>query len=351
MPGTRALTAGGRGSPRPLIAAAVAVIAALLPVVSSHAAGPGFTAIAPLPVARSGPGVTTAPDGHIYTVGGFEQGWSLWEVDEYDPTSNRWTRDSQLPVSRHDLGVTTGPDGLLYAIGGEDYAFQVASEVYAYNTVTDTWTERASLPTARTGLGAATAPDGRIYAIGGSVVKGKLYGKKPPTMKASTEVDAYTPGTNTWTKVKPLPVAMSFASATTGADGRIYVFDGCTGKGCASFPGHHVKGPLSPVLLAYDVHADRWTQLATPPLARNGAAITTGADGRLYVLGAGQFVSTDNSAEVYDPTTNTWTVVPSLAVTTPGVALTTGHDGRIYVIGGSDPSCGHSVTNVQTFPS
>ena len=105
------------------------------------------------------------------------------------------------------------------------------------------------------------------------------------------------------------------------------------------------------MLLAYDVHTDRWTQLATPPLPRSGATITAGADGRFYVLGAGLFISPDNSGEVYDPRTNTWTVMPSLAVSTPGVALTTGQDGRVYVIGGSDPNTGKSLTDVWTCPS
>lgn len=334
-----------------VIVGGAAILSGVIPMASARASGPTFTGAASLPVPRAGPGVATGPDGDIYTVGGFNQGWPIWETDDYDANQSTWTSVAQYPDARSDLGVTTGQDGLIYAFGGQAYAFQITADMYAYNTVTNTWTARAPMPSARYAVGAATGPDGLIYAIGGEYASGKLYGTEPPTIKASAEVDAYDPRTNLWKKLQPLPQAYGMPSAATGADGRIYVFEGCTGAGCASLPGQPVKGSMSPQLLAYDVHTNRWTQLATPPLPRTWAAMTTGADGRLYVLGPGLYVSNDNSAEVYDPATNGWSVVPSLAVTTSGIAVTTGKDGRVYAIGGIDPTSGKSLTDVRTFPT
>jgi N-acetylneuraminic acid mutarotase len=108
---------------------------------------------------------------------------------------------------------------------------------------------------------------------------------------------------------------------------------------------------MAPQLLAYDVHTNHWTQLAAPPLAKSWPSITTGADGRIYVVGPGLYASKDNSAEVYDPASNRWSVLPSLALADPGAAVATGADGRVYVVGGSDPNTGKTVTDVRTFPS
>lgn len=334
-----------------VVAVGAAIVSGVIPTASARASAPAFTVVASLPVPRSGPGVTVGGDGDIYTVGGFNSGWPIWETDDYDTTTKSWTSVAQYPDARSDLGVTTGHDGLLYAFGGQAYAFQITAEMYAYNTVTNTWTTRAPMPSARYSVGAATGPDGLIYAIGGTYASGSPYAKEPPTIEASAEVDAYDPQANIWKKVQPLPQAYRMPSAATGADGRIYVFEGCTGAGCASLPGQPVPGPMSPQLLAYDVHSNRWTQLATPPLPRTWAAMTTGADGRLYVLGPGLYVSNDNSAEVYDPAGNSWSVAPSLAVTTPGLAVATGKDGRVYAIGGTDPATGKSLTDVRTFPT
>jgi N-acetylneuraminic acid mutarotase len=336
-----------------LATALAAVLAGSAQLSPARAAGPTFTSIAPLPVPRTGPGITAGRDGDIYTVAGLNWGSSIWEVDEYDPGTNTWTSRAHYPEARSNLAVATGSDGTIYGMGGMGWNPQVSAAMYAYNPASDTWTERAPLPLGRFGLAAATGPDGHIYAIGGTYFTNipKLYNGKPPTVKQTAEVDAYDPHTNRWTKVKSLPKAYGYPSATTGADGRIYVVEGCTAKACAGPPYKPATGSMAPQLLAYDVHTTHWTQLAAPPLAKSWPSITTGADGRIYVVGPGLYASKDNSAEVYDPAINSWSVLPSLALADPGAAVATGADGRVYVVGGSDPNTGKTVTDVRTFPS
>jgi hypothetical protein len=79
--------------------------------------------------------------------------------------------------------------------------------------------------------------------------------------------------------------------------------------------------------------------------------VIAGADGRIWVIGAGGYASTDNSAEVYTPAINRWTLVPSLATAISAPALARGTDGRVYGIGGIDMAKGEEVTTVTSFPS
>ncbi|MEA2618843.1 MAG: large repetitive protein [Chloroflexota bacterium] len=323
----------------------LALLGGAFPVsaVRASSAAPTFTTLAPLPFLRT-TDAAAGPDGNIYTIAGQHGGTPLWQVLEYDPAANTWTQRSNYPDTKSAMGVVTGHDGLIYSMGGIGWG--TTSAMYAYNTVADTWTERAPLPTARFGLAAAVAPDGRIFAIGGSVLTGTK-----SIQKASAEVDAYTPHTNTWKKVGSLPKAFATPSATTGADGRIYVVEGCTSKGCLSRSGAPAKGPLTPQLLAYDPTTNRWATLAPPPLPRSFPSVIAGADGRIWVIGAGGYASTDNSAEVYTPAINRWTLVPSLATPISAPALARGTDGRVYGIGGIDMAKGEEVTTVTSFPS
>src|SRR5262249_40005984 len=69
---------------------------------------------------------------------------------------------------RQDFAAATGKDGRIYAIGGwigGDYP--VTSEAEVYTPASNKWASIPPMPTARQSLAAATRSDGRIYAIGG----------------------------------------------------------------------------------------------------------------------------------------------------------------------------------------
>ncbi|HJW82861.1 MAG TPA: hypothetical protein VJ754_01030, partial [Anaerolineae bacterium] len=111
--------------------------------------------------------------GKIYLAGGVTGGWSyggatLSSVNVYDPGTDTWTNAARLKDSLHSLGLTAAPDGYLYAVGGGLVWYSmVAAE--RYDPLADTWTY---LPDAfhdyeRAGA-AAVYTSGRLFLVGGT---------------------------------------------------------------------------------------------------------------------------------------------------------------------------------------
>lgn len=107
----------------------------------------------------------------IYVVGGttsvFGMPFTTANVNEaYDPATNTWTQGAPMPTARTAPGVGV-MNGLLYAIGGLTNAGGVLASNEAYNPATNTWTADAPMPTARFIFGVGVV-NSAIYAIGGN---------------------------------------------------------------------------------------------------------------------------------------------------------------------------------------
>ncbi len=189
----------------------------------------GWRTAAPAPMKRTEVAAATI-GAKIYVVGGFEEP-SLGNVlnfaitpavEEYDPSTDRWTAKAAMPIGLHHVG-TGVVGGRLYVIGG--YKQSVLSvwgpvaTVYRYDPVTDAWTERASMPTARGAL-SVTVHEGKLYAIGG--YEGKAN---------SAAVEVYDPVANTWISRAPLPTPPDQLATATAA-GKVYAIGG-------SLKGHY----------------------------------------------------------------------------------------------------------------
>jgi N-acetylneuraminic acid mutarotase len=176
---------------------------------------------APAPTKRTEVAAVTLRD-KIYVVGGFEQpGFSnlmnlaiTASVEEYDPSTDRWTIKAPMPMGLHHAGIgVTG--GRLYVIGGYTQSgltvWEPVATVYAYDPATDTWASRAPLPTPRDHLATATL-SGKVYAIGGRV--------NGDYRRNLSVTEVYDPVTDRWTLAANLPTARS---GITGAEvgGRI----------------------------------------------------------------------------------------------------------------------------------
>ncbi|GAC1576777.1 MAG: hypothetical protein NVS3B18_10590 [Candidatus Dormibacteria bacterium] len=144
------------------------------------------------------------------------------------------------------------------------------------------WTTVAPMSTGRTGLAATAGRDGRIYAIGGT--PSSTIGPDNTNI-----VEAYTPGTNGWVTVAPMPTARYGLAAATGSDGRIYAMGGATLANSGSVTFNAVE--------AYTPGTKRWATVASMPAEGSGIAAATGSDGRIYAIGAGQG---GNTVEAYD---------------------------------------------------
>jgi N-acetylneuraminic acid mutarotase len=277
-------------------------------------------------------GVATVHD-KIYVVGGFEQP-SLGNVlnlsitpslEEYDPSTDRWTSKAPMPVGLHHVGLgVTG--GQLYVIGGYRYSglsvWSPVATVYAYDPATDTWAERAPMPTARGAL-SVTVHEGKLYAIGG-------YDRKAN----SAAVEVYDPERNTWASRARLPTPRDHLASATVA-GKVYAIGGRL-KG-----DYHQNVAITE---RYDPATDHWTRAADLPTARSGITAAEVA-GRVYVFGGEGEDGTFRENEAYDPTRDAWQTMAPMPTARHGLGSAV-VDGRIYVMSGG-PTPGGSFSNLN----
>ena len=236
---------------------------------------------------------------------------TLKSMEIYNPKTNVWKNGPSLKVARSGLAAVTGPDGTMYAIGGgildvvgEDFG-AVYGTLEAYSPTTNRWTTLAPMPTPRFGLSAVVGTDGRIYAIGGENAAGTEL----------RTVEAYTPSSNTWTTEAPMPSGYAFGAGIRDRQGHIdYV-------GLKTYQ--------------YSISTNTWTTLAPSPNVVAGVGGARGPDGRLYVVGGmNTYGMETNAAEGYNPTSNTWSSIASMPEAAFAIAAARGTDGRIYVIDG-----------------
>ena len=90
------------------------------PIYDSHYRydGGAWTTGAPLLQAATDAGAALGPDGRIYVIGGFDNGF-LATVQADDPRAGRWSYAPSLPVPTCCTGAVTAPDGQMYAVGAD----------------------------------------------------------------------------------------------------------------------------------------------------------------------------------------------------------------------------------------
>jgi N-acetylneuraminic acid mutarotase len=272
-------------------------------------------------------------NGKIYVVGGFEQpglGNLLnlaitASVQEYDPSTDRWTTKAPMPVGLHHVGIgVTG--GRLYVIGGYSQSgltvWHPVATVYAYNPATDSWAERAPMPTARGAL-SVTEHQGKLYAIGG-------YDRNAN----SAAVEVYDPEGNTWTSRALLPTPRDHL-ATATVSGKVYAIGG-------RLNGDYHRN-LS-VTEVYDPVTNRWAPVADLPTARSGITAAE-VGGRVYVFGGEGGDGTFRENEAYDPARDTWQTMAPMPTGRHGLGSAV-VQGRIHVLSGG-PTPGGSFSDLH----
>jgi len=144
------------------------------------------------------------------------------------------------------------------------------------------------MPTARKEISNATVSlDGNIYVIGGVTSNGVITNK----------VEVYTPATDDWQTVAPMPVPIWRVAAAT-VNGKIYVFGGYLSLN---------PYPFNPTdrVFEYDPATDNWTEKAKMPSAR-GAPLALAFNNLIHVLGGSTNISL-TTHEIYNPVSNSWT--------------------------------------------
>lgn len=252
---------------------------------------------APLPLPLSHVGVA-ALGGKLYAFGGFTdivhlQPQSVSYV--YDPRSDRWTRLPDMPRKLGSVAVAA-VDGTLHLVGGRDshdvrpipgiqpplsQGFGTVRTHLVYNPAQRSWTQAEPLPGEPRDHAGIAVIGHTIHIFGGRVAD---------VADNLARHDVYNTRTGQWTTAAPLPTPRS-AGAATVLDGRIIY----AGGECKSAGGADPTGTYDDVT-AYSPRTDRWVTLSPLPQARHGFGAARIGNRAYFVGGAltcGDGASTD----------------------------------------------------------
>jgi N-acetylneuraminic acid mutarotase len=231
-----------------------------------------WSALAPLPQAATHMGVASDASS-IYVAGGYPPGaggtgqiYATRSVWRYDVATNTWSAMPSLPEARGG-GTMVLLGRTLHYVGGSDLNRADRAEHWTLALDGGTsWTLAAALPLARNHLGSVVL-NGKIYVVGGQ------RGQDAAAIYAGV-VDVWDPAANTWTAAASLPTPRShIAAATFVLDGRIIVIGGETSYGVSTAQ-----------VVAYSPSSNTWVQLTPVPEARHsGVGGTLG--GAIYYNG------------------------------------------------------------------
>lgn len=219
--------------------------------------------------------------------------------------TNLWTTKAPKPSARAYFAAAV-VNGVLYTVGGSDARGTKHSTVEAYSPGSNSWTTRKALPAPRGVLNGAGVINGVLYVAGG----------KDTSNVDTRTLFAYSPSTNTWSTRAPMPVAGGCgASGVLG--GRLYVYSGCD---------------IAVSFQRYDPATNSWKSLAVPA-SPHTFPVAGGIGGKFYLAGGRENGMPSAVMEVYDPATNTWTALPSMLSARYG-AVGGVIDGLLYIAGG-----------------
>lgn len=187
--------------------------------------------------------------GYVGTGPAYTQVFATKAVWQYNVDTNQYTKLPDLPQAR-GAGSMVQLGRKLHYFGGGDLARADRAEHFVLDLDNQAagWTNSTPLPSARTHMGYA-ALAGKIYAIGGHT---GLHADLIPTKQVSVW-DPASP--DAWQDVAPLPAAVSHVGASTVVTGgRIVVLGGERGD-----------GKWISEVIAYDPTANTWTRLTDLP--------------------------------------------------------------------------------------
>lgn len=311
------------------VALSAALVAGAGPTASAKKAEGTWTSLAPVPAPTEG--ISTANVGNLIVAA---YGYSPTSGDTnltriYDIDADSWSLGSPAPGGGSSEGTAVSHGGSMYALGGRNGTQQQMN--HRYTPETDTWEVLAPMPTGRTGLGAAVVGDS-IYAVGGRTSTSPCSGGPLAT------VERYDILTDTWTTVAPLPTALSDIGVISHG-GKIYVFGGCT-VGTAT---------ASSEVYIYDPTTDTWTtgtDMPTPRASFYGVGIV---GNNIYVMGGTDATGAPSPAnEVYNIAHDSWTTSTPMAHPRGEMGVVS-HGGRIYTVGGALPFGGSSQDTNDVF--
>lgn len=250
----------------------------------------GWRAAAAVP----GPGRLAATaqvvKGRVYVLGGYTVAAdgterTLPNVDIYDPATDSWTRGANIPTPVDDAVSGVWRDSLIVLVSGWHDDGNVA-DVQWYDPAANRWTSGTPIPGTPVFGHAGTLADDRIvYLDGARVVDGD------PRYALTEEdwmgvVDPAAPERVSWAPLPPHPEPALYRAAA-GTLGGLALFVGGT-ENPYNYDGIGYDGrPAEPVrqVLAYAPRANRWQNIAAPPIATMDHRTLGIAGGKVFLVG------------------------------------------------------------------
>ena len=254
--------------------------------------------VADMPTPRADAG-TAVIDGNIYVFGGYngidnrgENFKFLDTVEAYNPKTDTWVRKQDMPYPCINFGIGV-VSGKAYMIGGlADFnkktpnSLEWTDRVEAYDPRTDTWTKRTKMPTRRDYFGVGVVSN-RIYIVGG---RGWPQVGNPGSTFL-TVMEEYNPQTNRWRKKNDI-LDLRLYSSTVVVGDQIYLIGGFVWRDGLR------KDPAA--VDVYTPETDEWSDIPPMPTGKTPFGVAIVKD-KIYVFGGegenGEFLST---VEVFD---------------------------------------------------
>jgi hypothetical protein len=201
--------------------------------------------------------------GRIYVVGGYGDGLSVPRRTAYVFDGTRWTALARMPDGRA-AGAAAIADGKLYVVGGISLGLgnRLAEDVLVLDLASGTWSTVTG-PTPREHL-AAVSVGGVVHALGGRL----------DSLDSNLDLfEAFSPGTQSWTTLAPVPSRRSGTGAAF-AKGLI-----------VSVGGEAPDGTIASVY-GYDPALRSWRRLPNLPTPRHGLAVVA-IKNRVFAVAGG----------------------------------------------------------------
>ena len=148
--------------------------------------------------------------------------------------------------------------------------WEPVDNAWEYTPATDTWRALAPMPVKRCSA-VAEEVGGKIYVIGGATImensgETALFGNRPARVLGTNQ--AYDPATNTWATRSPMPTTRNHAFSGV-VNGKIYVIGGRLGA------AHVTASSNTDVVEEYDPARDLWGAVKSRmPTPRSGSPIS-----------------------------------------------------------------------------
>jgi hypothetical protein len=252
-------------------------------------------------------------------------------------SSSGWSELPQSPIQRSEVAAAA-IGRTVYVAGGIAYPIARPGALEAYDVRARSWALKTPMPE-DVNHAAAVGYGGALYVLGGYAgfpENGPVHGF---AADETGRFFRYSPGTNSWTELAPMPTRRGALAAAVIGD-RLYAVGGYS----------EALGTLARLEI-YDFRSHRWTRGPDMHQPREHLAATA-LDGSLYVVGGRDFYGgqTYATAERFDPSQGRWEQVPSMLVAHAGFqAVAAGK--RIVIFGGEQPGSGArgTVADVEAY--